>query len=65
MALTAWNEFVTKVFKEGREKNSAYKFKDALKDASRRKSEMKKNTNTAITRRSSKRNKSRKHKKQQ
>ena len=40
MALTRWNMFVKKVFHEGRQKNRTYKFKDALKDASRRKSEM-------------------------
>ena len=32
--------FVKKIFHEGRQKNRTYKFKDALKDASRRKSEM-------------------------
>ena len=37
---SAWNEFVSKIFKEGRQKNPNYKFKDALKDASKRKSEM-------------------------
>ena len=40
MALTRWNMFVKKIFHEGRQKNRTYKFKDALKDASRRKSEM-------------------------
>ena len=40
MALTKWNIFVKKVFQEGRQKNKTYKFKNALKDASRRKSEM-------------------------
>ena len=40
MALTRWNMFVKKVFHEGRKTNKTYKFKDALKDASRRKSEM-------------------------
>jgi hypothetical protein len=37
---TAWNMFVKKIFNEGRSKNKAYSFKQALKDASRRKSEM-------------------------
>ena len=37
---TAWNMFVKKIFNEGRTKNKAYSFKQALKDASRRKSEM-------------------------
>ena len=40
MALTKWNLFVKKIFHEGRRKNSSFKFKDALKEASRRKSEM-------------------------
>jgi len=40
MALTRWNLFVKKIFHEGRKTNKTYKFKDALKDASRRKSEM-------------------------
>jgi len=38
--LSAWNVFVSKVFKEGKAKNSNYKFRDALKDASARKGEM-------------------------
>jgi hypothetical protein len=37
---SAWNEFVSKIFKEGKQKNPNYKFKDALKDASKRKGEM-------------------------
>lgn len=37
---SAWNMFVKKIFNEGRSKNKAYSFKQALKDASRRKSEM-------------------------
>jgi len=36
-----WNKFVKKVFEEGRRQNKSYKFSQALKDASRRKSEMK------------------------
>jgi len=38
--LSSWNIFVKKVYKEGKSKDSSYEFKDALKDASRRKSEM-------------------------
>jgi hypothetical protein len=37
---SAWNEFVSKIFKEGKQKNPNYQFKDALKDASKRKGEM-------------------------
>jgi hypothetical protein len=39
-APSEWNLFVKKIFNEGKSKNSSYAFKDALKDASRRKSEM-------------------------
>jgi hypothetical protein len=35
-----WNMFVKKIYEEGRAKNPNYKFKQALKDASKRKSEM-------------------------
>jgi hypothetical protein len=38
--LSEWNLFVKKIYKEGKEKNSNYKFKNALEEASRRKSEM-------------------------
>ena len=39
-ALTPWNLLVKKVYREGKAKNSSYSFKNALKDASRRKGEM-------------------------
>jgi len=39
-ALTPWNIFVKKIFREGKTKNSSYQFKDALRDASKRKGEM-------------------------
>jgi hypothetical protein len=39
-ALTPWNKFVSKVYHEGKESDPEYEFKDALKDASERKSEM-------------------------
>lgn len=35
-----WNMFVKKIYNEGKSKNPHYKFKDALKDASKRKHEM-------------------------
>ena len=38
--MTAWTDFVKKVFEEGKKKSPDYQFKDALKDASKRKSEM-------------------------
>jgi hypothetical protein len=35
-----WNIFVKKIYEEGHAKDSNYQFKQALKDASKRKSEM-------------------------
>jgi len=40
MPPTAWNMFVKTVFQEGKSKNKSYSFKQALKDASKRKGEM-------------------------
>jgi hypothetical protein len=37
---SAWNMFVKKVYEEGKAKDSSYEFKQALVDASKRKSEM-------------------------
>jgi hypothetical protein len=37
---SAWNLFVKKIYLEGRGKNKNYSFKQALKDASKRKGEM-------------------------
>ena len=37
---SAWNMFVKKIYQEGKAKDSSYEFKQALKDASKRKSEM-------------------------
>lgn len=37
---SAWNMFVKKIYEEGKAKNSNYEFKQALVDASKRKSEM-------------------------
>ena len=37
---SAWNMFVKKIYDEGKKKDSSYEFKQALKDASKRKSEM-------------------------
>jgi hypothetical protein len=39
-ALSPWNKFVSKVYHEGKESDPEYEFKQALKDASARKSEM-------------------------
>lgn len=38
--MTAWNDFVKKIYHEGHKANPNYQFKQALKDASKRKSEM-------------------------
>lgn len=35
-----WNMFVKKIYEEGKAKDKNYEFKQALKDASKRKSEM-------------------------
>lgn len=48
--LSAWNLFVKKVYSEGKSKNDNYEFKDALKDASRRKSEMGTSAGPAVAR---------------
>jgi hypothetical protein len=37
---STWNLFVKKIYHEGRGKNKNYSFKQALKDASKRKGEM-------------------------
>ena len=45
--MSAWNDFVKKIFNEGRAKNGkSYSFKQALQDASERKSEMGKTAST-------------------
>jgi hypothetical protein len=38
--MSAWNDFVKKIYWEGKKLNPSYEFKNALKDASKRKSEM-------------------------
>ena len=38
--LSEWNKFTQKIFEEGKKKNPKYEFRQALKDASARKSEM-------------------------
>lgn len=38
--MSAWNDFVKKIYWDGKKKNPNYKFKQALQDASKRKSEM-------------------------
>lgn len=43
-----WNMFVKKVYEEGHSENSDYSFKQALKDASKRKGEMKNSNPVAM-----------------
>jgi len=38
--LSEWNKFVQKIYQEGKKSNPKYQFKNALSDASARKSEM-------------------------
>jgi len=38
--MTAWNDFVKKIYHEGHNKDPDYSFKQALQDASKRKGEM-------------------------
>ena len=45
--LSDWNIFVKKIYAEGKAKNSNYKFKQALEDASKRKSEMKQSSSAS------------------
>jgi hypothetical protein len=58
--LSAWNIFVKKIYKEGKAKNPNYEFKQALEDASKRKSEMgHSNSNSNSKSKTSKRGRSR------
>jgi hypothetical protein len=54
---SAWNLFVKKIYWENKKKNANFQFKDALKEASRRKGEMGSSSAT----KSKKRGKSHKH----
>ena len=58
--LSQWNIFVKKIYREGKAKNSNYEFKQALSDASKRKSEMgsMKNSSATSSKKSRKMNKS-------
>ena len=46
--MTAWTDLVSKIFKEGRAKDSSYQLKDAMKEASKRKSEMGSSSSAAV-----------------
>ncbi len=38
--MSAWTSFVKKIYMEGKKKDPAFQFKDAMKEASKRKSEI-------------------------
>ena len=57
---SAWNMFVKKIYWEGKKKNKGFQFKDALKEASRRKGEMGSMKSTGSMKKSSKKMKGRK-----
>ena len=45
--MTAWNDFVKKIYHEGHNKDKNYSFKQALQDASKRKGEMGSSTSSS------------------
>ena len=55
--LSSWNIFVKKIYHEGHSKDENYSFKQALTDASKRKSEMGSHTGTGSKIKKSKKNK--------
>ena len=61
--MTAWNDFVTKIYNEEHKMNPDYMFKQALKDASKRKSEMGSTASGVKSKKSKKFKKSKKSKK--
>jgi hypothetical protein len=56
-ALSPWNIFVKKIYREGKTTDSNYAFKDALKDASKRKGEMGSSAVAGPTKKNTKRRK--------
>ena len=52
--LSAWNLFVKKIYAEGKSKNPKMQFKDALKEASRRKGEMGSSSSAGPTKKNTK-----------
>jgi len=46
--MSAWNDFVKKIYWENKKKNKNFQFKDALKEASRRKGEMGTKSNKSV-----------------
>lgn len=47
--MSAWNDFVKKIYHEGHDKNPNYSFKQALQDASKRKSEMGSSSSASVS----------------
>jgi hypothetical protein len=52
--MTAWNDFVKKIYHEGHNKDKSYSFKQALQDASKRKGEMGSSSSSSASASSSK-----------
>ena len=61
--MSPWTDLVSKIFKEERAKNKAFQLKDAMKLASKRKSEMGSSSSAAAPSKSRRRGKSGKSKK--
>ena len=59
--MTAWNDFVKKIYHEGHNKDKNYSFKQALQDASKRKGEMGSSTSSSSKMSKSKGKKSKKN----
>jgi hypothetical protein len=57
---SAWNMFVKKIYEEGKSKDSNYKFKQALVDASKRKGEMGSNSSSFKAKKTAKKSRGRK-----
>ena len=55
--MTAWNDFVKKIYHEGHNKDKSYSFKKALQDASKRKGEMGSYSSASSSKKSSKKGK--------
>ena len=61
--MSAWNDFVKKIYWENKKKNKNFQFKDALREASRRKGEMGSSSSSTKPMKSMKMGKSMKSKK--
>ena len=57
--MSGWTDFVTKIYNEEHSKNPNYQYKQAMKDASKRKGEMGSSSSSAKT--SKKQRKTKKH----